>query len=372
MDSITHLAVGAITPLIFRKAPRRGVLVLFGIAAGELPDIDIAAGTGAHAMFSLHRGPTHSLILLPVFALILAALLKLFLGQLRLKETTVRVEGGEAVINKADDWPFGQMFLAALLCLIMHVYLDSMTTFGTQIFWPFSDYRAAFPALFIVDFTFSLPLILIMIYCLAGFRKMEKRDKQIKWARLGLLWAVCYPLLSLGVSSALTYKYNRDYTEVGTHAEKISLTPVLGSPFFWKAVCENDRDYHMGWVAAYKPFAEPEFRSGPYPKVDPIRWARLQEALPIFKEYANFATFPTVTETWRGDDYVEDTYRDLRYLYSVPNFLLELSGFRDGLFNMQTRRDAASGDIYAWRYLENGSDPSAEWTAVRPPVNIEE
>lgn len=372
MDSVTHLAVGAITPLAFRKAPRIGALVLFGIVAGELPDIDFLAGFGPHAMFTLHRGMTHSLAVLPVFALILAVLFKLFLSQLRLRDLTVRVENGAAVINKADDWPLYQIFLAALLAMLLHAYLDCMTTFGTQIFWPFNTMRVALPALFIVDFAFTGVLLLVLLYCLIGFKNEAKRDKQVKWARLGILWAIGYPLLSLAISTGLNYKYNRDYTEVGTTVEKIHITPVLGSPIYWKAIGENEREYRMAWVAAYKPFQEPNFRpAAVYPKVNHEEWELLQERIPVFKDFAGFAGFPTVAETRRDGDYVEYTYKDLRYLYVVPNFILEKYGYANGVFNMQTRQDAESGQIYAWRYLKNGSDKEAMWTAVRPPVSLE-
>lgn len=371
MDSITHLAAGVISPLAFRKAPRIGAIVLFGIIAGELPDIDIIAGSGAHAMFTLHRGITHSALALPLMALALALLFKVFLAQLRLKEMTVRIENGAAVINKADDWPLWQAFAAALLALILHVYLDSMTTFGTQVFWPFSSHRVAFPAMFIVDLAFTVPLVLIMFRCMAGFKNEDKRDKQVKWARCGIAWVVCYPLVCLALSSGLEYKYNLEYAELGTTVEKIHITPVLGSPVYWKAIGENQREYRMAWVAAYMPFRSPDFNPVSYPKVNQVKWAALQEGIPIFKEYAAFASFPTVSETWRGDDYVEYTYKDLRYVYSVPNFLIEKSGYKNGLFNMQTRQDPKTGLIYSWRYLKNGSDTTAEWSAVRPPVGLE-
>lgn len=372
MDSLTHLATGIITPLAFRKAPRTAALLLFGVAAGQLPDIDLLAGNSPHALFTLHRGATHSLVALALFALLLALLLKFFLAHLRLREMTVRIEAGEAVINKADDWSLPQMFVAALLGLSLHVYLDCMTTFGTQIFWPFLDYRVALPALFIVDFTFTVPLVLIMFYCLAGYKKEDKLSKQLKWARLGLMWAICYPLACLGLNTGLTYVYNKDFTEVGTAVEKIHLTPVLGSPFFWKAVAENEREYHLAWIAAYKPPKKLELAAGSYPKPDKVKWARLRQRLPIFNEFAKFAGFATVAESGRDDNVVEYTYRDLRYIYSVPNFILERSGVRGGLFNMQTRKDANTGQIFAWRYLKEGGDANALWTAVRPPVNLED
>lgn len=371
MDSVTHLAVGALCPLAFKNSPRTATIVCFGIIAGELPDIDYFAGSGAQAMFALHRGATHSILAILFFAVALALLLKLLLSQIRLREMTVRIVGGEAIINKADDWPLSEIIAAAFLALTLHVYLDCMTTFGTQIFWPFSGYRVALPALFIIDLLLTVPLLLILFYCLSGLKKEAKRTKQLKWARLGLLWAICYPLACLGVSTALNYTYNRDYTEVGTNAEKISLTPVLGSPFYWKAVAENEREYHLAWVAAYKPFKAANFAPMAFPKVDPAAWQKLCDTIPEFEYFNSFATFITVSETEKNDSLVQYTYKDLRYLYSVPNFVINMSGITKGLFNMQIRQSLPDRCIYAWRYLENGSDDLAMWTAVRPPACLD-
>lgn len=371
MDSITHLAAGAITPLAFRKAPRVVPLIAFGIIAGELPDIDFIAGEGPHAMFTLHRGITHSLVALGVFALMLAGLFKLFLSQVRLKEMTVHVKNGEAVMDRADDWPLWQMFAAALLALLLHVYLDCMTTFGTQIFWPFSTQRVFFPAMFIVDFAFTVPLLLIMLYCLTGLKNEARRQKQIKWARLGLLWIIAYPLACLGLSSAIVDKYNQDYTKVGAAVEKIDITPVLGSPFFWKVIGENQREYRLSWVATHKALKQPKFLQRPFPKVDAPQWEHLQKAVPVFKEYASFVSFPTFEKSAETDKYVEYTYRDLRYLYSVPNFLIDYSGIKNGLFNMQIRVGVNDNKVYAWRYLEKGNDANAPWTAVHPPASMD-
>ncbi len=372
MDSVTHLAAGILTPLVFRKAPRTAALVLFGIAAGELPDIDAVAGSSAHVMLSVHRSMTHSIPVIIISACLLAFLMKLFLSKVRLRDMTVRVENGQAVVNRPDDWGLGYMFMAALLGLASHVYLDCMTTFGTQILWPFSDYRVAVPALFIVDFLFTVPLILIALYCLKGFRNPNRLDRQVKWARYGMAWLVLYPLCCFGIHQALSYKLNNDYTEVGTAVEKITLTPVLASPFYWKAVAENPKEYRLDWIALYKPFQKPEFMPPIYPKPDARKWEKLQEALPIFREFDNFATFVTVEATKSNDDFIEYTFTDLRYLYSAFNVIMEKIDSNKGLFLMQIRMGAKDKKVYAWRYLERGNDETAMWHAVRPLFTLEE
>jgi inner membrane protein len=370
MDSITHLAAGALTPLIFYRAPRTPALILFGIAAGEFPDIDIIAGSSAWATFSVHRVMTHSIPAILLFALLLALLLKLFLSKVPIKQNTVRVENGIAVINRPDDWSLGQMFAAALIALSLHVYLDCMTTFGTQIFWPFHSYRVAVPALFIIDPLLTVPLLFILILCLKDLRKAGKLEKQVKLSRRAVAWIILYPLFCLGLHEGLAYKYNRDYTEVGTAVEKITLAPVLFSPFYWKAVAENSNEYRMSWVASYKLFQGIDFSGPIYPKVETVLWEKLSQSIPIFAAYRNFVSFPTFAISMENEDIKEYTFRDLRYIYSIPNFILQKFDTYEGLFNMQIRVDAGDNLLYAWRYLKSGDDDAAVWTNLHPVVML--
>ncbi|MDL2285293.1 metal-dependent hydrolase [Desulfovibrio sp. OttesenSCG-928-F07] len=369
MDSVTHLAAGVLTPLAFRKAPRIAAVLLFGIAAGQLPDLDILAGSSAWAMLNFHRSMTHSIPALIIFAALITALLKFFLSHLRVREMTVRVESGQAIVNKPADWSFIEIFIVAFLGLSLHVYLDSMTTFGTQVLWPFSDYRIALPALFIVDFLFTVPLVLIMFYCLAGYRKPEKKEKQLKWARYALVWIILYPLCCLGINTGLNYKINRDSTEVGTAVEKVTLAPVLFSPFYWKAVAENTEEYRLDWLTLYNPLRKPEFLPPAYSKPDPQMWAALTTNIPVFKYFDNFASFVSVEKTAQTAEYTEYTFTDLRYLYSAFNFIMEKIDGNKGMFLMQIRV-GTDNMVYAWRYLENGNDQSPMWQAVRVPVSV--
>ncbi|MCL1889396.1 MAG: metal-dependent hydrolase [Desulfovibrionaceae bacterium] len=366
MDSVTHLAAGALTPLAFSRAPRMWPLIFLGIAAGMLPDIDILAGSSAHAMFSIHRGFTHSILSIVIAALFLALIFKFFLASPHVKKDAVRVVDGLAVIAKPDDWSLGQIFLAALLGLGLHLYLDCMTSFGTQIFWPFSNYRVAAPALFIVDLLLTIPLLIILLYCLRNFKNRTKLATQVTWARYAILWALIYPLICLGIHEGLSRKFNRDYTEVGTAAEKITLTPVLFSPFYWKAVAENSEEYRMQWVATHKFRVRPHFDPPVYPKADSRLWQGLAEILPIFGEYREFAHFPILESTINSRKLKELTFKDLRYVYSLPNFLKEYIDTDEGLFRLQARI-GEDNRVYAWRYLGwESAIRDAAWEEINP------
>ena len=177
MDSLTHLVAGALTPLAFPGAPRRAALLGFGIAAGELPDIDIFFGSTPEALMVVHRGITHALVWQPLLALLVVLPFYLWMrcgaansapnaGSAR----DGRNPGSSLAGDDARPHPtagrfgLGSLCLAALFALYTHIYLDCMTTFGTQIFLPFSATRVGFPAMFIVDLLLTLPALGLMIY----------------------------------------------------------------------------------------------------------------------------------------------------------------------------------------------------------------
>src|SRR4029077_11252910 len=85
-----------------------------------------------------HRSITHSLVLLPIFSLLLAALTR---GIAR----KFRWEGPSFVI----------LTLLYAVGILRHILLDLVTTFGTAIWFPGQWSRPAWDLIFIVDFSFA-------------------------------------------------------------------------------------------------------------------------------------------------------------------------------------------------------------------------
>lgn len=390
MDSITHLAAGALTPLAFARAPRLGAVVLFGIVAGELPDIDVLAGVSAQAMLDIHRGPTHSIPALLLFATLLAVLCRAWLRRAARRQEEIPLPGPLPARQKAGDWPFLQIWLAALLALALHVYLDSMTTFGTRVFWPVSDLRVALPALFIIDPLFTLPLLGVLVYCLLGLRRSVQtagsaavskngRDKTALWARRALVWVIVYPLVCLGLNGFTGWKLNKDLAESGLNggAGRVHLTTTPLSPFLWKAVQESEQEYRLATVSLFGVLAgkEPEFGQA-YPRVvaDPAtHWAALRGSLDICRSYSAFASYPVVRSSVSepGTGLREITFEDLRY---TPAGADDLSGLYDrggSMFLLQVRLDDSAGQLLAWRYLSAfDAMDSAGWVELETPIPL--
>jgi membrane-bound metal-dependent hydrolase YbcI (DUF457 family) len=178
MDTITHGIAGALIGKGFfsRKAAR---VAIFSATIGAMfPDTDVVAEAFTRdplAIVKYHRVITHSFFMLPFFAVALAWL---------------TLAGARFLRNRYEQFRDLESPSWAMLTLIYavgiasHIILDGMTSFGTQMWYPFSRQRVAWDLLFIIDFCFTalvlLPQIVAWIY--------SRRDKSA--ARAVALWLV--------------------------------------------------------------------------------------------------------------------------------------------------------------------------------------
>jgi membrane-bound metal-dependent hydrolase YbcI (DUF457 family) len=150
MDTITHGIAGAlIGKALFRgedmfaaRAMNRARVVTWSLMLGAIfPDVDTLRGLFSHndlLVITWHRSITHSLVMLPVWALLLAALTHWF----------------------ARWWEWEAPSFAALAAIyavgiLSHIFLDLVTTFGTMIWSPLEWSRPAWDLIFIVDFSLA-------------------------------------------------------------------------------------------------------------------------------------------------------------------------------------------------------------------------
>ena len=137
MDPLTHLATGVICSQLL-PAPSRWWAAAAGAIFAVLPDVDyFFIYWDRLAFIRYHRGFTHSLVALPLFALAGA-----LLG---------RVLGG-------PRW-FMPLFGLGLVVLGSHLLLDLATSYGTQILSPFSRRRFSLDWIFIIDPYFTALLV---------------------------------------------------------------------------------------------------------------------------------------------------------------------------------------------------------------------
>jgi inner membrane protein len=139
MDTLTHALSGALLARATapkdappHSLPRRVAAGFFACAA---PDLDFVVGfVGPVEYLLYHRGATHSLILLPLWALLFSWILA-------------------KILREPRGWR--ALYGVTALGLGLHIAGDVVTSFGTMVFAPFSDWRAAIGTTFIIDLWFS-------------------------------------------------------------------------------------------------------------------------------------------------------------------------------------------------------------------------
>jgi len=172
MDTITHGIAGALIGkavfrgddmLALRDMNRRRIITWALMIGAIFPDADVFRDVFSSddlLLITWHRSITHSLLCLPFFALVLAALTRVF-----------------ARWRKWDAPGFGVLTGIYAVGILSHILLDLVTSFGTMIWSPLKWSRPAWDVIFIVDFTFTaillIPQLLAWVY--AHPEKLKRR-----------------------------------------------------------------------------------------------------------------------------------------------------------------------------------------------------
>ena len=136
MDPISQGAIGALAAQASVRHKNLAKVTLVGCLAGLAPDLDVLIQSREDPILFLeyHRQFTHSLLFIPFGSLLVAITL---LGFLK------------------DSLSFKTIYLASFLGFATHGLLDACTSYGTQLFWPFSNTRVSWNNISIVDPLFT-------------------------------------------------------------------------------------------------------------------------------------------------------------------------------------------------------------------------
>lgn len=237
MDPISQAALGASLSQSFangsssRNKSKQLSALFIGALAGMVPDLDVLIYSSEDPLLFLeyHRQFTHSLVFIPFGALICALLFYLVM---RSKLSGYKGSG--------DRLTFAQIYLFSFLGYATHGLLDACTSYGTQLFWPFSDQRFAWNTVSIIDPLFTLPVVLLVLF--AAYRN------KVRYARIAFAYAVIF--LSLGVVQKHRAE-NAVYElalQRGHQVERVQVKPSFANRYVWKLIYEYDGRYYVDAV----------------------------------------------------------------------------------------------------------------------------
>jgi inner membrane protein len=285
VDPATHGLVGALLAEagLRQRYGRQATLALVGGALA--PDVDVlwSWGRGVAAL-EAHRGFTHSLLGGALLALGLASVVR-----------ALGPERGWAPVAG----------LAALGVFAGHLFLDLITSFGIQLFLPFSRARPAWDWLFIIDLCFTLPLLAALAAARLGGRRGI--------ARAGCAYLVAYLAVAATAHAAALAETRQAAARADLPVRHLAAMPQPPSPRHWLGLAETADGYAIGRVDLLRPghLVLDRVSRGPDSVAQREAIARAGE-LPPVRTYLWFARFPVVGVRESGDHRVVE-FRDLRF-----------------------------------------------------------
>jgi inner membrane protein len=221
VDSITHALTGAVIARAIDDEKIGNWGTIAGLAIGFFPDTDFVLGLfNRHFYLEYHRDFTHSLLLIPFYAL--------FFSWLFVK-----------ISKRPSFWTF---YKICFLVLVSHVMLDLLTSYGTMIFSPFFEHRFSWDLIFIVDLIFSgiifFPLLLSLLW-----------ERKSQWICRGSLVGLTLYILFCWTQHNQAIKVTNAFAQnLKEEIIQVASMPQPLSPFRWANYVETKDKVYQGFV----------------------------------------------------------------------------------------------------------------------------
>ncbi|MFB6247558.1 MAG: metal-dependent hydrolase [Salinibacter sp.] len=260
MDSLTQITLGAAVGEAVGGRRAGNKAPLWGAALGTLPDLDVLATpflTEAQSLL-FHRGPSHSLLLIALLTPLLGyALARLHSGGPSRRRWAVLVGS----------------------VLLTHVGLDCLTTYGTQVFWPFTRTPVIIGSIFIIDPLYTVPLATGLLVALR-WGPSDRTRRLANYA--GLAVSSAYLALTLVNKAHVEHVFTTALDRKG-HPTEVYTKPTAFNNLLWTGIAEGPDGFYVGYYSLLDDDTAIDFRYVPKkhhllgdaadnPFVDRLRW----------------------------------------------------------------------------------------------------
>lgn len=231
MDTLTHALSGALAARLTaarRDSPPAIPLwqrYAVGMAAAAFPDIDFVILFVSPLQYLMHhRGVTHSLLLLPLWAVLLAWL------------------AARIFRNRLGFRPY---LAISAIGIALHILGDLITSFGTMVFAPLSDLRVAWNLTFIIDLWASGIIVAGLAASLAWRRSRIPAvlAGAVLAAYVGFQWFERNEAVRLGEEFAQAQ---------GWKGARVTALPRPVSPLNWTIVIAQQGEYRYAHVNLWR------------------------------------------------------------------------------------------------------------------------
>ena len=285
MDSLSQIVLGAAVGevVLGRRIGNRAMV--WGAVAGTIPDMDVLGKFFLSELDNLgfHRGISHSLLFCVLGALVFGwvthwlyrsrhhawmaiatkAAAAVLIGFVVNFITQIASPGGwwpvalyiplvGAWLGRHSfyryfkgDWEAPNADLKGWVLLffwgfLTHTLLDCCTTYGTQLFAPFSNMRVAWGTIAVADPLWTFPFLACLLVA-ARFAR-EDRRRQF-WNGIGLGWCCFYLALTALNYSQVHRTFEEALAQKGMSYEQFHITPTIFNNLLWNVVVDAGDDY---------------------------------------------------------------------------------------------------------------------------------
>ena len=277
MDSLTQAVLGAACgeAVLGRKIGNKALV--WGAIAGTIPDLDVVAQVFlSHEADELvyHRGLTHSILFTIFGAMLFGWMAKykrpwlltlfytcifVFIAGLTIKSPSIAGAIFSVIFAvlgifllrrwfdknrmswkeepNVKEWSI--MFFFAILT---HWLIDACTSYGTQIFEPFSNFRISFNNIAIVDPLYTIPLLVALIVLI--FVKNPKSRAIINWTGLGL--STLYMAFTFYAKSLANAAFTESLKKQNIEFVDYISYPTIFNSLLWQVTVRSDDAYYYG------------------------------------------------------------------------------------------------------------------------------
>ncbi|WP_028670701.1 metal-dependent hydrolase [Saccharospirillum impatiens] len=297
MDILTHGLIGGALAQSLAKKHRLLVASLAGFVGGILADIDILVRSSEDPLLNLevHRALTHWLVFIPVGGLVAALILWPLLRR---------------------TLPFRKLALFTTAGYATHALLDACTSYGTQLFGPFSGNPVAWNLISVVD-----PVATLLL--MAGFGIALTR-RQAGAARVGVALMLTYLTVGGLQHERVRAQVQSIAAGQGHQPERLVVKPTLGNLVLWRTLYEFDGHYYINAIrAGFGTDAIPGDRT---PVLDyQSAFAPLETDSRLFQDIERFHRFASGYLVWHPEQ--PGVIGDVRYAM-LPHEVAPIWGIR--------------------------------------------
>ena len=294
MDPLSQGTVGAAFAQSVANKNNIFKISVIGFLAGLAPDLDILIKSSTDPILFLeyHRQFTHSLFFIPFGSLIVALILFPFVKSSMSMKT---------------------VYYASLLGYATHGLLDACTSYGTQLFWPFSNERVTWNNISIIDPLFTIPALILVVIAI------KTKKKIFSFFSIG--WIIFY--LSLGF-----IQYERallaavELAQVRGHSpDRLTLKPSFGNLILWKSIYQHKEIFYVDAIRTAQ--------SSTWCTGESIRVFDYQYHLPNLEKESqqkkDIERFRWFSQDYLGYDKERNIVTDVRYSM-IPNQIAPMWG----------------------------------------------